>query len=516
MKKIGFIGVGIMGKSMVRNLMKAGFELHIYARTKSKVEDVISEGAAFHESISECVKDCEAVITIVGFPKDVEEVYFDEGNILDSAREGTYLIDMTTTSPMLAQKIYEAGTKKGFHVLDAPVTGGDTGAKAGTLSILAGGRREDYEACRPLFEAMGTNINYQGEAGCGQHAKLANQIMIAGTLSGVCEAITYAKAKGLDLPTVLRSVSTGAAGSKQLDIFGPKILAEDYAPGFFMKHFIKDMKLALTEANMSELSLDVLSQVLANCEELEAEGYGDLGTQALRDSIMTYLLSKGLEPAMAFKIMEITRKGKAASQLTEQHLAAMKEHGVPDWYVDSCKKIKYMFPKAHAAAYVIAAIRLGWYKLYRPLEYYATYFTIRGGDIDADAAAKGLSAARLRMQELKNLGSERSSKEDDQFTVLQIMCEMMARGYSFLPIDLYKSHGTKYLCEDGKIRLPFSALKGVGETAADSIYQAAQEGEFISAEELISRAKVSRAVVETLRQAGALGDLPESSQMTFF
>ena len=188
---------------------------------------------------------------------------------------------MTTTSPMLAQKIYEAGTKKGFHVLDAPVTGGDTGAKAGTLSILAGGRREDYEACRPLFEAMGTNINYQGEAGCGQHAKLANQIMIAGTLSGVCEAITYAKAKGLDLPTVLRSVSTGAAGSKQLDIFGPKILAEDYAPGFFMKHFIKDMKLALTEANMSELSLDVLSQVLANYEELEAEGYGDLGTQAL-------------------------------------------------------------------------------------------------------------------------------------------------------------------------------------------------------------------------------------------
>ena len=281
MKKIGFIGVGIMGKSMVRNLMKAGFELHIYARTKSKVEDVISEGAAFHESISECVKDCEAVITIVGFPKDVEEVYFEKGNILDSARKGAYLIDMTTTSPMLAQKIYEVGTEKGFHVLDAPVTGGDTGAKAGTLSILAGGRREDYEACQTLFEAMGTNINYQGEAGCGQHAKLANQIMIAGTLSGVCEALTYAKAKGLDLPTVLRSVSTGAAGSKQLDIFGPKILAEDYAPGFFMKHFIKDMKLALTEANMSELCLDVLSQVLANYEELEAEGYGDLGTQAL-------------------------------------------------------------------------------------------------------------------------------------------------------------------------------------------------------------------------------------------
>ncbi|MGF0032766.1 NAD(P)-dependent oxidoreductase [Bariatricus sp. SGI.154] len=281
MNKIGFIGVGIMGKSMVRNLMKAGFELHIYARTKSKVEDVISEGAVFHESISDCVSDCEAVITIVGFPRDVEEVYFDEGNILDSVKPGTYLIDMTTTSPMLAEKIFKAGSEKGCHVLDAPVTGGDTGAKAGTLSILVGGLKEDYEACMPLFEAMGTNINYQGTAGCGQHAKLANQIMIAGALSGVCEALTYAKSKGLDLQVLLDSVSTGAAGSKQLDTFGPKILAGDYAPGFFMKHFIKDMRLALTEANMSELNLEVLSQVLASYEMLEAEGYGDLGTQAL-------------------------------------------------------------------------------------------------------------------------------------------------------------------------------------------------------------------------------------------
>ena len=281
MKKIGFIGVGIMGKSMVRNLMKAGFELHIYARTRSKVEDVISEGAIFHETIADCVKDCDAVITIVGFPVDVEEVYFDKGNILDSAKEGAYLIDMTTTSPMLDQKIAEEGTKRGFHVLDAPVTGGDTGAKAGTLSILVGGSREDYEACMPLFKAMGTNINYQGAAGSGQHAKLANQIMIAGTLSGVCEALTYAKAKGLDLQTVLNSVSTGAAGSKQLDTFGPKILAGDYAPGFFMKHFIKDMKLALTEANISGLSLEVLSLVLSNYEELAQEGLGDLGTQAL-------------------------------------------------------------------------------------------------------------------------------------------------------------------------------------------------------------------------------------------
>lgn len=281
MRKVGFIGVGIMGKSMVRNLMKAGFELHIYARNRAKVEDVIGEGALFHDSIATCVKGCETVITIVGFPQDVEEVYFDEGGILESADAGAYLIDMTTTSPQISVKISKEGEEKGFHVLDAPVTGGDTGAKAGTLSILVGGKEEDFEACMPLFEAMGTNINYQGEAGCGQHAKLANQIMIAGTLTGVCEALSYAKAKGLDMPTLLKSVSTGAAGSKQLDTFGPKILEEDYAPGFFMKHFIKDMKLALVEANISGLSLEMLSLVLANYEELEAEGLGDLGTQAL-------------------------------------------------------------------------------------------------------------------------------------------------------------------------------------------------------------------------------------------
>ncbi|HJD34364.1 MAG TPA: NAD(P)-dependent oxidoreductase [Candidatus Mediterraneibacter tabaqchaliae] len=281
MRKIGFIGVGIMGRSMVRNLMKAGYEVHIYARTKAKVEDVISEGAVFHDSIAECVKDRDAVITIVGFPQDVEEVYFDSGNILDSASPGTYLIDMTTTSPMLAEKIFEEGTKRGFHVLDAPVTGGDTGAKEGTLSILVGGERQDYEACLPLFEAMGTNINYEGKAGSGQHCKLANQIMIAGTLSGVCEALTYAKEKGLDPDTFMKSVATGAAGSRQLDLYGAKIIAGDYAPGFFMKHFIKDMKLALIEANKSGIDLGVLSQVLANCEELEAEGCGELGTQAL-------------------------------------------------------------------------------------------------------------------------------------------------------------------------------------------------------------------------------------------
>ena len=281
LKKIGFIGVGIMGKSMVRNLMKAGYEVSIYTRTKSKVEDVIAEGAVWCDTVADCSKGRDVVITIVGYPKDVEEVYFGENGILENADKGTYVIDMTTTSPKLDQQIYEEAKKRGLHGLDAPVTGGDSGAKAGTLSILVGGDKEDFEACMPLFEAMGTNINYEGSAGCGQHCKLANQIMIAGALSGVCEALTYAKEKGLDLNVFSKSVATGAAGSRQFDLFGPKIIEKDYAPGFFMKHFIKDMKLALIEANRSGLNLEVLSQVLAIYEELEADGNGDLGTQAL-------------------------------------------------------------------------------------------------------------------------------------------------------------------------------------------------------------------------------------------
>jgi len=281
MKKIGFIGVGIMGKSMVRNLMKAGFELHIYARSREKVEDVVSEGAVFHSSIRDCVIDCDAVITIVGFPSDVEEVYFEEGNILDSVKQGTYLIDMTTTSPKLAEKLYQAGKNKGCHVLDAPVTGGSAGAESGTLSILVGGDRACFKTCMPLFEAMGTNINYQGKAGFGQHAKLANQIMIASTLSGVCEAIVYLSAKGLDPQIFIKSVSQGAAGSKQLDMLAPKILEGDFSPGFYIKHFIKDMKLAVEEAGDSGIDLEMLNRVLSNFQSLDTKGYGDLGTQAL-------------------------------------------------------------------------------------------------------------------------------------------------------------------------------------------------------------------------------------------
>ncbi|MDR1658349.1 MAG: NAD(P)-dependent oxidoreductase [Deltaproteobacteria bacterium] len=286
MKTIGFIGVGLMGKSMVRNLMKAGFELRIFARNPAKVSDVVSEGAQLYPSLVECVNSCDAVITIVGFPKDVSEVYFGDQEsgvtgILDSAKPGAFLIDMTTSSPQLSLKIFKQGTQKGFKILDAPVTGGDTGAKAGTLSILVGGQKEVFQACQPLFKAMGTNINYQGPAGCGQLAKLANQIIIAGTMAGVCEALGFAKSKGLDLQTLFNSVATGAAGSTQLNIFGPKIIDGDMAPGFFIKHFIKDMTLASQEANDSNLNLDILKQVLSHYESLAAEGYAELGTQAL-------------------------------------------------------------------------------------------------------------------------------------------------------------------------------------------------------------------------------------------
>ena len=281
MKKIGFIGLGVMGQSIARNLMKAGFSLTVYNRTKSKADGLIAEGAAWADTPGQCAKDQDAVITIVGYPKDVHQVYFNEDGILANAKPGAYLIDMTTTSPTLAKRIAEEGAQRGLRVLDAPVTGGDTGAKAGTLSILVGGQRADFDTALPIFQAMGKTITYFGPAGCGQHAKMANQIMIAGALSGVCEALAYAKAEGLDRSTLVNALSSGAAGSKQLDFQGHKILDGDFAPGFFMKHFIKDMRLAEEEANHSGLDLNVLRQTLENCRALEQQGCGDLGTQAL-------------------------------------------------------------------------------------------------------------------------------------------------------------------------------------------------------------------------------------------
>lgn len=277
MKKVAFIGVGVMGKFMVSNLLKNGFEVSIYARNKAKVEDSIKEGAVFCESIKECVQNKDAIITIVGYPKDVEEVYLSQDGIINSASQNSYLIDMTTTTPTLSVKIYEEAKKKNLKALDAPVSGGDIGAKNATLSIMVGGEKEDFEACKKLFEAMGKTIVYAGNAGSGQHTKMANQIAIAGVMAGVSEAIAYGKKMGLDIPTMLASISNGAAQSFHLTNNAPKMYKREFEPGFYIKHMVKDLKIA----NQEMPNLKVLKDVLEIYETLEKNGDGDLGTQAI-------------------------------------------------------------------------------------------------------------------------------------------------------------------------------------------------------------------------------------------
>ena len=279
--KIGFIGVGVMGGPMVLNLMKKGFDVSIYTRTKSKAEGVIAAGAHWCDTIADCAAGRDVVITIVGYPKDVEEVYFSEKGILNSADKGTVLIDMTTTSPRLSERIYAAAKEKGMTALDAPVSGGDVGAQKGTLAIMVGGDREAFDRMQEVFAAMGTNIRYMGGAGCGQHTKMANQIAISGCIAAVCEAIAYAEACGLKPQEMFDAISTGAAGSWQLTNNGQKIIDGNYAPGFYVKHFIKDMNIALEEAKDRDLPLDVLKLVRDKYDELAAAGGGDEGTQAL-------------------------------------------------------------------------------------------------------------------------------------------------------------------------------------------------------------------------------------------
>ncbi len=281
LKKIGFIGIGVMGKSMAQNLIKSGFELNIYTRTKSKAQEVIEAGATWCDSVKECIFNCEAVITMVGYPKDVEKVYFGQDDILNSAKPGTYLIDMTTTSPKLSKRIYQAACSKNLYALDAPVTGGDIGAKNGTLTIMVGGDKEAFENCLLIFKAMGTNIVYQGEAGLGQHAKMANQIALSGIIASLCESIIYAQEVGLDAKTMLKAISGGAAGSWQMANMAPRIIQGDYKPGFYIKHFIKDMEIANEESQTVNLDLCILKDVLKLYKDLNQENMGDLGTQAL-------------------------------------------------------------------------------------------------------------------------------------------------------------------------------------------------------------------------------------------
>ncbi|MCG3674243.1 NAD(P)-dependent oxidoreductase [Aliarcobacter butzleri] len=277
MKKVAFIGVGVMGKFMVSNLLKNGFEVSIYARNKAKVEDSIKEGAVFCETIKECVQNKDAIITIVGYPKDVEEVYLSQEGIINSASQNSYLIDMTTTTPTLSIKIHEEAKKKNLKALDAPVSGGDIGAKNATLSIMVGGEKKDFEACKKIFEAMGKTIVYAGNAGSGQHTKMANQIAIAGVMAGVSEAIAYGKKMGLDIPTMLASISNGAAQSFHLTNNAPKMYKREFEPGFYIKHMVKDLKIA----NEEMPNLKVLKDVLEIYETLEKNGDGDLGTQAI-------------------------------------------------------------------------------------------------------------------------------------------------------------------------------------------------------------------------------------------
>ena len=279
--KIGFIGVGVMGGPMVLNLMKKGFDVSVYTRTKSKAQAVLDAGAHWCDTVAEAAKGRDVVITIVGYPKDVEEVYFGAGGIIENADAGTVLIDMTTTSPRLSQRIYEEAAKKGLPALDAPVSGGDVGAQKGTLAIMVGGDRAVFDRMQPVFAAMGTNIRYQGAAGNGQHTKMANQIAISGCIASVCEAIAYAKKCGLDPQDMFDAISTGAAGSWQMTNNGQKIIDGNYAPGFYVKHFIKDMNIAIDESDARDMGLDVLHLVRDKYVKLAELGGGDDGTQAL-------------------------------------------------------------------------------------------------------------------------------------------------------------------------------------------------------------------------------------------
>ena len=280
---IAFIGIGVMGISMARNLMKQGHSLRVYTRTAVKAAPLVAEGALQFDNIKDCVRGAQAVITIVGYPRDVEEVYLLPGGILESAEPGALVIDMTTTSPALWQHIAARAREKGLRPLDAPVSGGDNGAKAGTLAIMVGGEQADFDAAKPLFECMGKTIILEGHDGAGQHTKMANQIAIAGAISGVAEAIRYAESAGLDLTRMLDTISTGAAASWQLDNNGRKMVAADYAPGFFIKHFIKDLAISREEGRNRKLKLPVLKQTLKMYRMLEKQGKGDLGTQALID-----------------------------------------------------------------------------------------------------------------------------------------------------------------------------------------------------------------------------------------
>ena len=280
--KIAWIGTGVMGESMAGHLMDAGHELFVYNRTKSKTDNLVNRGATLLNEVKDAPKFADVIFTIVGYPKDVEEVYLGENGLISTAKKGQVFVDMTTSSPTLAEKISNEFLKVGAHALDLPVTGGDVGARNATLSIMAGGDKKVFEeVVLPLVEKLGKNITYFGKAGKGQYTKLANQIAIATTMISVAESFKFAKEVGLNLDSFFKTVSTGSGGSFSMTSYGPRILNEDFKPGFFTHHFIKDMKLALEECEKMNIKLPGLETAYKIYNELEEEVRNTNGTQAI-------------------------------------------------------------------------------------------------------------------------------------------------------------------------------------------------------------------------------------------
>lgn len=278
---IGFIGTGVMGKSMAHNLIEAGYNLSVYTRTKEKAQSLLDKGAIWKNNPGALAASADVIITMVGYPEDVESIYFDENGILANAKKDTVVIDMTTSKPKLAVDIYQAASDKGIDALDAPVSGGDIGAQNGNLAIMVGGDDAAFDKVSNLFDILGSEVILQGKAGAGQHTKLCNQITIASNMIGVCEAIVYAKKAGLDPSRVLDSITTGAAGSFSLSKLGPRMIKGDFAPGFYVKHMIKDMTIALESAQELGMSTPGLDLSLKLYKQLAENGYEDSGTQAL-------------------------------------------------------------------------------------------------------------------------------------------------------------------------------------------------------------------------------------------
>lgn len=279
--KIGWIGTGLMGGPMCGHLMDAGYEAIVFTRTKEKAQQLLDKGATWADSPAEVARQSDVVFTIVGFPNDVEEVYFQENGLIPAGRRGQIFVDMTTTKPSLAVRIAEAALEQGVAAIDAPVSGGDTGARNASLSIMAGGDEQAFAAVLPLFEIMGSTIGHQGAAGAGQHTKMCNQITLSGTMIGVAQALIYGAKAGLDLKRLTGSISKGAAGCWVLDNLAPKMIEHDFDPGFYVEHYLKDLEIALQEAAMMELDLPGLRQVTELYKQVITLGHGRSSYHAL-------------------------------------------------------------------------------------------------------------------------------------------------------------------------------------------------------------------------------------------